>query len=82
MRNAFYINTPTLLYSPTPLTFPLLYNKDIIVNLYNLHFPPSPFSLQPKKKRSFPLAFVLSIKLGHFQTIKSGFLFIKYQVGH
>ena len=38
MRNKFYINTLTLLHLPTLLTFPLLYNKDIIVNLYNLHF--------------------------------------------
>ena len=45
MRNAFYTNTLTLLHSPTPLTFPLLYNKDIIVNLYKLYFLPSPFSL-------------------------------------
>ena len=28
----------------------ILYNKDIIVNLYKLHFPSSPFSLQPNKK--------------------------------
>ena len=44
MRNTFYTNTPTLLYSPTPLTFPLLYNNDIIVNLYKLHFSSFPFS--------------------------------------
>ena len=50
MRNAFYTNTLTLLHSPTPLTFPLLYNKDIIVSLYKLHFPSFPFSLQPNKK--------------------------------
>ena len=54
MRNAFYTNTPTLLHSPTPLTFPLLYNNDIIVNLYKLHFPSSPFSLQPNKKVFHP----------------------------
>ena len=47
IRNAFYTNTSTLLYSPTPLTFPLLYNKDIIVNLYKLHFPSSFPPLQP-----------------------------------
>ena len=45
MRNAFYTNTPTLLHSPTPLTFPLLYNNDIIINLYKLYFPSSHFSL-------------------------------------
>ena len=28
----------------------ILYNKDIIVNLHKLHFPSSPFSLQPNKK--------------------------------
>ena len=50
MRNAFYTNTPTLLHSPTPPTFSLLYNKDIIVNLYKIHFPSSLFSLQPNKK--------------------------------
>ena len=50
MRNTFYTNTLTLLHSPTPLTFPLLYNKDIIVNLYKLYFSSSPFSLQPNKK--------------------------------
>ena len=27
----------------------ILYNKDIIVNLYKLHFLSSPFSLQPNK---------------------------------
>ena len=50
MRNSFYINTPTLLHSPTPLTISLLYNKDIIVNLCKLHFSSSHFSLQPNKK--------------------------------
>ena len=50
MRNVFYTNTLTLLHSHTPLTFPLLYNKDIIVSLYKLHFPSFPFSLQPNKK--------------------------------
>ena len=54
MRNACYTNTPTLLHSPIPLTFPLLYNKDIIVNLYKLHFPSSTFSLQPNKKVFHP----------------------------
>ena len=34
MKNAFYTNTPTLLHSPTLHTFPQLYNKYIIVNLY------------------------------------------------
>ena len=57
MRNAFYTNTLTLLHSPTPLTFPLLYNKDIIVNLYKLHFPSSHFSLQPNKKVLHPPSF-------------------------
>ena len=57
MRNAFYTNTPTLLHSPIPLTFPLLYNKDIIVNVYKLHFPSSPFSLQPNKKVFYPPLF-------------------------
>ena len=44
----------TLTYS---LTFPLLYNKDIIVNLYKLHFPCSPFSLQLNKKVFHPPLF-------------------------
>ena len=57
MRNVFYTNTLTLLYSPTPLTFPLLYNKDIIVNLYKLHFLFSHFSLQPNKKVFHPPTF-------------------------
>ena len=57
MRNAFYTNTLTLLHSLTPLTFPLLYNKDIIVNLYKLHFPSSPFSLQPNKNIFQPPSF-------------------------
>ena len=57
MRNTFYTNTPTLLYSPTPLTFPLLYNNDIIVNLYKLHFPSSLFSFQPNKKVFHPPTF-------------------------
>ena len=35
----------------------ILYNKDIIVNLYKLHFPSSPFSLQPNKKVFHPLTF-------------------------
>lgn len=55
--NAFYTNTPTLLHSPTPLTFPLLNNMDIIVNLYKLKFPSSPFSLQPNKKVFHPSTF-------------------------
>ena len=50
MRNIFYINILTLLYLPTTLTFLLLYNKDIIVNLYKLHFPFFHFSLQLNKK--------------------------------
>ena len=54
MRNAFYTNTPTLLHSPILLTFPLLYNKDIIINLYKLHFPSSIFSLQPNKNVFHP----------------------------
>ena len=57
MRNAFFTNTPTLLHSPTLLTFPLLYNKDIIINLYKLHFPSSPFSLQSNKKVFYPPTF-------------------------
>ena len=52
MRNAFYTNTLTLLHSPTPLTFPLLYNKNIIVNLYKLYFPSSLFSLNQTKRFS------------------------------
>ena len=52
-----YINTLTLLHSPTPLTFPLLYNKDIIVNLYKLHFSYSPFYLQSNKKVFHPPLF-------------------------
>ena len=57
MRNAFYTNTLTLLHSPTPLTFSLLYKKDIIINLYKLYFPSSPFSLQPSKKVLHPPIF-------------------------
>ena len=57
MRNAFYTNTLTLLHSPTPLIFPLLYNKNIIVNLYKLYFPSSLFSLQPNKKVFYPPTF-------------------------
>ena len=34
-----------------------LYNKDIIVNLYKLQFPSSPFSLQPNKKVFHPPTF-------------------------
>ena len=60
MRNAFYTNTLTLLHLPNPFTFPLLYNKDIKVNLYKLHFPSSPFSFQPNKK-NFPPYFPLLI---------------------
>ena len=55
MRNVFYTNTLTLLHSPTSLTFPLLYNKDIIVSLYKLHFPSFPF-FSPTKQKSFPLS--------------------------
>ena len=58
MRNTFYLNTHTLLYLPTTLTFPLLYNKDIIVNLYKLHFPFSHFSLQLNKKVFHPSTFL------------------------
>ena len=47
-------NTLTLLQSPTPLTFPLLYNIDIIVNLYKLYFLSSHFSLQPNKNVLYP----------------------------
>ena len=57
MRNAFYTNALTLLHSPTPLTFSLLYNKDIIINLYKLYFPSSHFSLQPSKKVLHPPIF-------------------------
>ena len=60
MRNKFYTNTPTLLHSPTPLTFLLLDNKDIIVNLYKLHFSFSHFSFQPNKKVFHPLTFSTS----------------------
>ena len=52
--NVIYKNTFTLLHSPTPLTFPLLYKNDIIVNLYKLHFSSSSFSLQPNKKIFHP----------------------------
>ena len=55
MRNAFYMNTPTLLHLPTPLTIPLLYNKNIIVNLFKLHFSSSPFFFQLNKKVFHPL---------------------------
>ena len=57
MKNAFDTNTPTLLHSPIPLTFLLSYNKDMIVNVYKLHFPSSPFSLQPNKKVFHPPTF-------------------------
>ena len=57
IKNAFYTNIPTLLHSPTPLTFLLLYNKDIIVNLYKLHFLSFPFSLQLNKKVFHPPPF-------------------------
>ena len=33
----------------------ILYNKDIIVNLYKLHFLSSPFSLQPNKNVFHPI---------------------------
>ena len=59
MRNALFTNTLTLLHSPTLLTFPLLYNNDIIVNLYKLHFSSSPFSLQSNKKVFHPSTFPL-----------------------
>ena len=59
MKNTFYTNIPTLLHSPAFLTFLLLYNKDIIVNLYKLHFPSSHFSLQPNKKVFYPPTFPL-----------------------
>ena len=49
-----YPNFITLTY---PLTFLLLYNKDIIVNLYKLHFPSFPFSLQLNKKVFHSLTF-------------------------
>ena len=35
----------------------ILYNKDIIVNLYKLHFPSFPFSFQPNKKIFHPPTF-------------------------
>ena len=35
----------------------ILYNKDIIINLYKLHFPSSSFSLQPNKKVFHPPTF-------------------------
>ena len=57
MKNAIYTNTPTLLHSPTPLTFPLSYNKNIIVNLYKLYFLSSHFSLQLNKKVFHPPTF-------------------------
>ena len=53
MRNVFYTNTPILLHSSTPLTFLLLYNKDIIVNLYKLYFSSSHF-FSPTKQKKFP----------------------------
>ena len=57
MKNTIYTNTPTLLHSPTPLTFQLLYNKNIIVNLYKLYFLSYHFSLQPNKKVFHPPTF-------------------------
>ena len=57
MKNEFYTNTSTLLHSSTPLTYPLLYNKDIIIDLYKLYFSFSPFFLQPNKKVFHPLTF-------------------------
>ena len=54
--DVIYTNTLTLLPSPTPLIFPLLYYKDIIINLYKLHFSSSPFlSNQTKKNFTLPL---------------------------
>ena len=35
----------------------ILYNKDIIVNLYKLHFPSFSFPLQPNKKVFHPPTF-------------------------
>ena len=35
----------------------ILHNKDIIVNLYKLHFPSFPFSLQPNKRVFHPPTF-------------------------
>ena len=35
----------------------LLYNKGIIVNLYKLHFPSFPFSIQPNKRVFHSLTF-------------------------
>ena len=37
----------------------ILYNKNIIVNLYKLYFPTSHFSLQPNKKVFYPPTFPL-----------------------
>ena len=46
LNDIIYTNNLTLLHSPTPSHF----LKDIIVNLYKLHFPSSSFFLQPNKK--------------------------------
>ena len=71
MRNKFYTNTPTLLHSPTPLIFPLLYNKNIIVNLYKLHFSFSHFSFQPNKKVFHLLTFSISSTKHTWEKTKS-----------
>ena len=57
MKNEFYTNTSTLLHLSTPLTYPLLYNKDMIIDLYKLYFSFSPFFLQPNKEVFHPLTF-------------------------
>ena len=49
-----FTQMPPLFTLTYPLTFPLLYNKDIIVNLYKLYFPSSTFSLKSNKKFFHP----------------------------
>ena len=55
VNNVIYTNTFTLLHSPNSHSISyMLYNKDMIVNLYKLHFPSSLFSFQPNKKVFHP----------------------------
>ena len=63
VNNVIYTNTFTLLHSPNSHSISyMLYNKDMIVNLYKLHFPSSLFSFQPNKKVFHPPIF-LSLQL-------------------
>ena len=50
-----FIQIPSLYYTHLPLS--LYHYKDIIVNLYKLHFLSFPFSLQSNKKVFHPFTF-------------------------